>query len=138
MSDRPLRELFQSRGLRAGDVAREVGVHKNTVSNWTTGKTPVVPPHLRQLARLLDTSIDELAGVGAAESEMQDDAATESLESDALELLGRLLESAGAVHAIYHAAPSLMDVLRDAEQLVARGAHRPANAAAPDATPDGE
>ena len=119
MSDGEFRQLLQSRGLKAGDVARRLGVHKNTVSNWATGKTPVVPAHLRDLAQLLGTSIDQLAGIAIEQRSEQAD------EQSALQLLGKLLESAGAVRTIYHAAPNLMDVLRDAEELLRREGHDP-------------
>jgi transcriptional regulator with XRE-family HTH domain len=125
MSSGEFRELLQRRGLKAGDVARQLGVHKNTVSNWATGKTPVVPPHLGDLARLLDTSIDELAGITPRSTPLARPSEQPG-EPGALDVLGRLLESAGAVRSMYHAAPNLMDVLRDAEELVRRHGYDPA------------
>jgi transcriptional regulator with XRE-family HTH domain len=111
------RELLRARGLRELDVAEGIGVHKNTVSNWATGRTPVVSPRVRDLAALLGTSIDELAsdaGARVSTAAQPDDLL------EAVEVLQRLLDSAGALRSMSNAAPRLMDVLRDAELAVER------------------
>jgi transcriptional regulator with XRE-family HTH domain len=106
-----LRDLIRSRGLTAAGVATRIGVTKNTVTNWSVGNTRLVPKHLPALADLLGVTIDELAGRAPKHS---------GDEERALLVLGRLLESAGAVRAISQAAPNLLDVLREAEETVKR------------------
>jgi transcriptional regulator with XRE-family HTH domain len=103
---------MRTRGVTAIEIAERIGVSKNTVSNWTMGHTPLVPSHLLALAEELAISIDELAGRHAAE--------VRPAEQDALSVLQRLLENAGALRAVCQAAPNLLDVLRDAEETVRR------------------
>lgn len=120
------RSLLAARGLKEIEVASEIGVHKNTVSNWATGRTRVVPQRVQDLAVLLQTSIDDLAGTPATKSDRDREEAerisrdTEEAGQLAVEVLRRLLESAGALRSLSQAAPALMDILRDAEDAVER------------------
>jgi DNA-binding transcriptional regulator YiaG len=41
MSAQSFRKLLTDRGIKFIDAAAILGVHKNTVSNWTTGKIPI-------------------------------------------------------------------------------------------------
>lgn len=116
MSGEYFRQLLRDRDLTGVEVASRIGVHKNTVSNWTTGRTPVVPPHLNALAALLDVTVDELAEPPAPGTTPEPSA--HELLHRALDVLLRLLDSAGAADPIDEAAPNLMDVLRDAERFV--------------------
>jgi transcriptional regulator with XRE-family HTH domain len=108
---------MRARGVTALEVAGRIGVSKNTISNWTTGRTPVVSPRALALADLLGVSVDELVGRRNA-----DGAAT---ESEAVGVLRDLLGNAGALRAISQAAPSLLDVLSDAEEAVRRAGGDP-------------
>lgn len=116
----PLRQLFDDRGLSEAEIARRLGVHKNTVSNWVTGRTELVPKRVLELAAILGVGIDELVHPEHPPGEVaKDDARSASTaESDAIDVLRRLLDSAGAVRSMHQAAPKLMDVLSDAEALV--------------------
>jgi transcriptional regulator with XRE-family HTH domain len=120
MATNQFRNLLQTRGLKEIDVATQIGVHKNTVSNWATGRTRVVPQRIQDLAVLLDTSIDELAGPPRAAQTTRDGGLTDREEAalQAVDVLRRLLESASALRSLNQAAPALMDVLRDAEAAV--------------------
>jgi transcriptional regulator with XRE-family HTH domain len=104
-----LRNLIRSSGMTANGVAAQIGVNKNTLSNWSQGHTPIVPEHLTALADALGVSIDELAGRKPGRS---------AAEEQAITVLSRLVDNAGALRAISQAAPSLLDVLRDAEEAL--------------------
>jgi transcriptional regulator with XRE-family HTH domain len=117
MAGEQLRELMRARGVTAVDIADRIGVSKNTVTNWTKGHTPLIPSHVLALAEELAISIDELAGRQAVE--------VATGEQEALLVLQRLLESAGALRAVSQAAPNLLDVLRDAEETVRRQGGQP-------------
>jgi transcriptional regulator with XRE-family HTH domain len=54
--NRKLKELMHKRNVKARDIADSLGVHKVTVSRWTTGKGHPTTSHLRQLADMLDVS----------------------------------------------------------------------------------
>jgi transcriptional regulator with XRE-family HTH domain len=43
-----------------GDLARESGVHRNTISKLENGKGGAYPESIRKLARALDISPEEL------------------------------------------------------------------------------
>lgn len=118
MSAERFRQILDRRGLRGVDVANAVGVHKNTVTNWANGHTPVIPETLQRLARVLDTSLDDLAGGrGPTGATPLTEAET---EDGAVEVLRRLLERAPALQAIAEATPDLLEVLGDAEEVVRR------------------
>jgi transcriptional regulator with XRE-family HTH domain len=124
MSLNQLRTLLEARGLTEVEVAAAIGVHKNTVSNWATGRTPVVPARVQALATLLGTTIDEVAGhqprTVSAAGDDRAVGATDASERLALDVLARLLDSAGALRALHQSSPNLMGVLRDAQDLVER------------------
>ena len=55
-----LRELRERRLWLIGDLARESGVHRNTISKLENGKGGAYPESIRKLARALDISPEEL------------------------------------------------------------------------------
>lgn len=57
-----VRARREAAGLSQGDLARQVFVARQTVSNWETGKTLPDVQSLLLLARLFGTSVDELLG----------------------------------------------------------------------------
>lgn len=57
----PLRKLMDERKLSNSKLAREVGVHTSTVSNWLDGKE-VKAENLTALCTYFDCSLDYLAG----------------------------------------------------------------------------
>lgn len=57
-----IRARRESAGLSQGDLAKQVFVARQTVSNWETGKTLPDVQSLLLLARLFGTSVDELLG----------------------------------------------------------------------------
>jgi transcriptional regulator with XRE-family HTH domain len=107
MNDPKLRDLIRLKGTTAGAVAKEIRVSRNTLSNWSRGHTPIVPPHITALANALGVTIDELAGRKPTEA-----------EAEAQAVLRRLVDNAGALRAISQAAPDLLAVLKDAEAAV--------------------
>jgi putative transcriptional regulator len=58
-----LKELRQRTGLRAEDVAAEIGVAYSTIRNWEQGRT--VPTlgvfQMQKLTQLYECNLDELA-----------------------------------------------------------------------------
>ncbi|NMF57096.1 helix-turn-helix domain-containing protein [Pseudanabaena yagii] len=58
----PYIPLMAIRGVTQTEIAKTLGVTKNTVSNWFTGKTParLTLDEWRTLATLLGTTIDKL------------------------------------------------------------------------------
>lgn len=52
-------------GRSCESIAREIGVHPNTVRMWTNEKTPLVPSawNLANLCKALDVSADKLLGL---------------------------------------------------------------------------
>lgn len=57
-----IRARREAAGLSQGDLAKQVFVARQTVSNWETGKTLPDVQSLLLLARLFGTSVDELLG----------------------------------------------------------------------------
>lgn len=57
----PLRKLMDERNLSNSKLAREVGVHTSTVSNWLDGKE-VKAENLAALCAYFNCSLDYLAG----------------------------------------------------------------------------
>lgn len=53
--------LLDAQGRRVTWVAREVGVHRNMVGRWVSGKEPVSPARIPQLAELLGVDESEIA-----------------------------------------------------------------------------
>ncbi len=58
----PYIPLMAIRGVTQTEIAKTLGVTRNTVSNWFTGKTParLTLDEWRTLAKLLGTTIDKL------------------------------------------------------------------------------
>jgi len=58
----PYIPLMAMRGITQTEIAKTLGVTKNTVSNWFTGKTParLTLEEWRKLADLMGTSIENL------------------------------------------------------------------------------
>lgn len=52
-------DLMQKKGISSYKLAKEIGVHISTVSNWREGKQPQIN-HLRRTADYLGVSVDEL------------------------------------------------------------------------------
>ena len=57
----PLRKLMDDRKLSNSKLAREIGVHTSTVSNWLDGKE-VKAENLSALCSYFECSLDYLAG----------------------------------------------------------------------------
>ena len=51
-----LRQRLDERGMTSAALARELGVSKNTVTNWTKGKHRLHRKHAEAMAVVLDTS----------------------------------------------------------------------------------
>lgn len=56
-----LKELLESKNMSRSKLAREIGVHTSTVSNWLAGKD-VKAENLSVLCEYFDCSLDFLAG----------------------------------------------------------------------------
>lgn len=48
------------RGMTAKEVARQIGVHSNSVLSWESGESEPVADNLQKLARLYGCSIEYL------------------------------------------------------------------------------
>src|SRR5918997_3807263 len=55
-----LRQRLDERGMTSAALARELGVSKNTVTNWTKGKHRPQRKHVEAMAVALDTSPEAL------------------------------------------------------------------------------
>lgn len=53
-------ELRRAKGLKQYDVAEKLNIVAHTVSKWECGTRMIATEHLRNLAILLDTSVDYL------------------------------------------------------------------------------
>lgn len=52
-------DLMRRDGISSYKLARDIGVHTSTVSNWRDGKTPKVD-HLRLVADYFGVTVDDL------------------------------------------------------------------------------
>lgn len=52
-------ELMQKKGVGSYKLAKDIGVHTSTVSNWRDGTEPKLE-HLSRLAKYFGVSIEEL------------------------------------------------------------------------------
>lgn len=55
-----LKAIRERRGLTKVFVAKEVGVHFNTIANWEQGNSEPDASHLKKLAILLECDVEEL------------------------------------------------------------------------------
>lgn len=106
-----LREALKRRRVTNRDLARAVGVSRNTVSNWTCGRSEPSSRHLRTIARVLEARADELLG--------EPERFEMTVNAQAATLVERLasLELDGALTTLEAHIPSLLDVLRDAQRV---------------------
>ena len=63
-----LQELLDTRGVSRSRLAREIGVHTSTVSNWIDGKE-VKSENLAALCAYFGCSLDYLAGTTTLQAE---------------------------------------------------------------------
>lgn len=52
-------ELMQKTGISSYKLAKDIGVHTSTVTNWREGRPPKVE-HLQTLASYFGTTVDDL------------------------------------------------------------------------------
>lgn len=57
-----LKELRKSKGLTQGELATKLGVTKQIVSNWEREITPINLEYAIKVAKILECTLDELAG----------------------------------------------------------------------------
>ena len=55
-----IREVLQSRGIKASFIAKELGCNPNTVYNWTHQRTQPSLEALNQLAKIINCKVSEL------------------------------------------------------------------------------
>lgn len=58
-----LRATIIDRGITCAEIARRMGVGKQRLYRWTTGRGTPRLDHLRELCRVLDVSADVLLGL---------------------------------------------------------------------------
>lgn len=58
-----IRKVRKQRGIRQEDIAREIGVRRDTYSHYEKGITPIPSDKLIQIAEILNESIDYLLGM---------------------------------------------------------------------------
>lgn len=82
-----LKEIRKSRGLTQDELAEKLGVTKQIVSNWEREITPVTLGSAREIAKVLNCTLDELSGWEATkeqhENEKQIDALIAQLKDTA-------------------------------------------------------
>ena len=59
-----IREFREARGMTQRQLAREIGVNEEVISNWETGKNRPNVDVLKKLCGSLGVSADELLGTG--------------------------------------------------------------------------
>ena len=59
----PLARVLESQGRRASWVARQLGVHRNTMSRWVNGREPIPAARITQIASLLGVAPADVATV---------------------------------------------------------------------------
>ncbi len=79
LSDR-LRRLLEERNLRQGDFAELVGVSRQAVSGWINGSVTPSPENRRQMAEVLEVSVDYLSESGGVDVEAERRRYTTDLE----------------------------------------------------------
>lgn len=52
-------ELMQKRGVSSCKLAKKIGVHVSTVTNWKEGNSPKIE-HLKKVADYFGVTVDEL------------------------------------------------------------------------------
>lgn len=62
-----LSELREKRGLTQAEVAEELGVSRQAISRWETGKIKPSTDNLRRLGKLYGVTLDYLMGGGVEE-----------------------------------------------------------------------
>lgn len=60
--------LMQKREVSSYKLAKSIGVHVSTVSNWREGKSPLVE-HVKRVADYFEVSIDELLSADSENNE---------------------------------------------------------------------
>ena len=53
-------ELRKKKGISQEELATQVGVTRQTISNWELGETEPKPSELKTLSKIFQVSIDEL------------------------------------------------------------------------------
>jgi len=108
-----LKAILADRRVSQRHLAYELGVSKQTVTNWMQGHNEPSLRNLCGIAHLLGVAPGELLGA-------VDDPASDRVEEAAASLLRELTsQSAGeAVRSLQAAAPDLLDVLGRAERYV--------------------
>jgi transcriptional regulator with XRE-family HTH domain len=116
-----LKRLIAERNLSHRRFAQALGVSKQSVTNWTQGRSEPNLRYLRTIARILEVPLASLLEEpGERGSESPSAASDGATESDAVGLLRELTaDPAGpAVRTLAAAAPDLWDLLRRAEVCV--------------------
>lgn len=85
-----LKELLDIRGMSRSRLAREIGVHTSTVSNWLDGKD-VKSENLATLCAFFNCSLDYLTGA-TSEAQEKTPTLTEKDERDIEKRLESVLE----------------------------------------------
>lgn len=95
-------------------LAREIGVNKDTLSAWRQGKSQPRAYQLPKLAEALGIRVEDLEHDGAATSP-QGPATPDLLAL--LDVLARLSDVGPAVTRVGDAAPDIVEALREAKRL---------------------
>lgn len=95
-----LREARKMAGLTQGQVAKQINLHRPTISEIEAGNRSVSAEELTQLAEIYDVSVSWLAGEGAEKLDPHDDRvqlAFRELEKLKPEDLDKLLRALAAM-----------------------------------------
>lgn len=74
-----LKEIRKSRGLTQTELAAKLGVTKQIVSNWEREITPITLGSAKEITKVLNCTLDELAGWEVTEQQRDNEKQIEAL-----------------------------------------------------------
>ncbi len=105
--------------MTATGLAEKVGVSKNTVTNWTTGRYRPSGRHAGQLAAALDASVDAFLTATTAAVVVSTEAPTAAPGPEQIVIKLARLDSGPATDAVVSLAEELAALLQEAQRFVA-------------------
>lgn len=116
-----LREVLASRGISRKTLAERVGVSRNTVTSWTTGRYRPRTGHARKLAEELSLPLETLTGgtsLPQGEVEPNRSSSTGTATARAIVVSLAEIDPTPAAEALSHLGRELDSVLRRARTFV--------------------
>lgn len=94
---RKLFELRKKKGLSQEELASQVGVTRQTISNWELGETEPKPSELKTLSKIFQVSIDELLNNDVQDIMLKSVSNTEKLAG----IIIKILKAIGILFIVY-------------------------------------